>query len=60
MQPEARSVVGYPLDCLWATSSIIRQRLVTTSDQRALLLLWHPPELPNSRSGHRCDGGRLP
>ena len=25
--------------------------------QRALLL--HPPALPNSRSGHRCDGGRL-
>ena len=26
--------------------------------QRALLL--HPSALPNSRSGHRCDGGRLP
>ena len=22
-------------------------------------MLLHPPALPNSRSGHRCDGGRL-
>eukprot|EP00966_Prymnesium_polylepis_P014225 328536-Prymnesium_polylepis.1 len=58
MQPEARSVVGYSLDCLWATGFIIRQRLVAkSSDQRALLL--HPPALSNNRSGHRCDGGRL-
>ena len=27
MQPEAHSFVGYSLDCLWATGSIVRQRL---------------------------------
>eukprot|EP00966_Prymnesium_polylepis_P085188 1972423-Prymnesium_polylepis.1 len=27
MQPEAHSFVGYSLNCLWATGSIVRQRL---------------------------------
>eukprot|EP00966_Prymnesium_polylepis_P016532 381249-Prymnesium_polylepis.1 len=29
MQPEARSVVGYSLDCLWATGSIVRRPRAT-------------------------------
>eukprot|EP00966_Prymnesium_polylepis_P258001 5959576-Prymnesium_polylepis.1 len=51
MQPEARSVVEYSLDCLWATGSIVNQRLMAKHYQRALLL--HPPAQPIRTSMRR-------
>eukprot|EP00966_Prymnesium_polylepis_P262644 6066671-Prymnesium_polylepis.1 len=49
MHPEARSVVGYSLDCLWATGSIVRQRLWAKGWSAGLVnSTVHPPALPNS------------
>eukprot|EP00966_Prymnesium_polylepis_P199098 4613703-Prymnesium_polylepis.1 len=62
MQPEAHSVVGYSLDCLWATDSIVRQRLAAKAEGvvSGPCYSTHLRCPTACRSGHRCDGSRLP